>query len=156
MPSDTIQDRAEGIIREFSALEDWVARYRHLVALGEAIPAVGDGMRTEEHAIPGCEYDLWVRAEYDPERDAFYFEADSDAKITRGIAALILRVLNGQPAAAVEAAEFEFLDTIGLRGHLSARRSTGLEAMIHWIKRRARECRNGADVGSRDGDGSGG
>lgn len=156
MPSDTIQERAEGIVREFSDLEDWVARYRHLVALGAAIPEVGNGMRTEEHAIPGCEYDLWLRAEYDPDGDALYFEADSDAKITRGIAALIIRVLNGQSPAAVEAAELEFLDTIGLRGHLSARRSTGLAAMIHWIKRRARECRNGAGLGSGNGSGSGG
>lgn len=137
-------------------MDDWVARYRHLVALGEAMPRVAAGVRTEEHAIPGCEYDLWLRAEYDPEGEALYFEADSDAKITRGIAALVIRVLNGQSPSAVEAAEFGFLDTIGLRGHLSARRNTGLAAMIHWMKRRARECRNGAGGGTDEGEGSGG
>lgn len=143
MAAETIEERAAGIVAEFAALEDWVARYRHLVALGEAMVA-GEGVRSEAHAIPGCEYDVWIRADYDPSSHTVQLTADSDAKITRGIAALIVRVLDGQPPEAVASAELEFLDTIGLRGHLSARRSTGLEAMVHWVRERARACGNGA------------
>jgi cysteine desulfuration protein SufE len=148
MTASTIQERGEAIVAEFSRLEDWVARYRHLVALGEAMPGSDGSLRCEEHAIPGCEYAVWIRAEYDAVAGVLRFQADSDAKITRGIAALILRVVNGQPPSAVESAELGFLDAIGLRGHLSARRSTGLDAMVHWIRRRAREA---GDHGERSG-----
>ncbi|MDX1673715.1 MAG: SufE family protein [Longimicrobiales bacterium] len=154
MGTGTIEERAEAVVAEFSELEDWVARYRHLVQLGDAMVASDPDLRVESHAIPGCEYDVWIRADYDPAAHRLLLQADSDAKITRGIAALIVRVLDGQSPEAVESAELEFLTTIGLRSHLSARRSTGLDAMVHWIKRRARECRNGAD-GSRGGEAGG-
>lgn len=143
MTQATIQERADAVVREFAALDDWVARYRHLVALGEAMAGSASGLRTPDHAIPGCEYEVWIRAECDPAGDVLRLEADSDAKITRGIAVLIVRVLDGQPPSAVASAELDFLDTIGLRSHLSARRSTGLEAMVHWIRRRALECVGG-------------
>lgn len=142
MASRTMEERAESIVAEFSGLEDWVARYRHLVSLGESMPGSDGSLRSEEYAIPGCEYAVWIRAEYDAAVGVLHFEADSDAKITRGIAALILRVVNGQPPSAVASAELGFLDAIGLRAHLSARRSTGLDAMVHWIRRRAREASN--------------
>jgi cysteine desulfuration protein SufE len=146
MAMETMQERAAEIVAEFSELEDWVARYRHLVALGEAMVADGE-VRAEAYAIPGCEYDVWIRAAYDAEAGVLHFQADSDAKITRGIAALILRVVNGQPPAAVASADLAFLDAIGLRGHLSARRATGLDAMVHWIRTRAREVGNGGPAG---------
>ncbi len=149
MAAGTIEERAEGIVAEFSGLEDWVARYRHLVALGEGMPGSDGSLRREEHAIPGCEYAVWIRAEYDTGAGVLRFEADSDAKVTRGIAALILRVVNGQPPSVVESADLGFLDAIGLRAHLSARRSTGLDAMVHWIRKRAREA--GDHVGERGG-----
>ncbi|MFW6206062.1 MAG: SufE family protein [Gemmatimonadota bacterium] len=155
MSRTSIRERAEAVVAEFAALDDWVERYRHLVALGDAMARSGDGIRTAEHAIPGCEYDVWVRADYDACEGVLRLEADSDAKITRGIAALIVRVLDGQPPAVVASAELDFLDTIGLRAHLSARRATGLDAMVHWIRRRARACGNGAsgdpgDTASRE------
>ena len=62
MAADTIEERAASIVGEFSELEDWVDRYRHLVELGEAMPRAGGGLRLERHAIPGCEYDVWIRA----------------------------------------------------------------------------------------------
>lgn len=151
---ESIQEREKAIVAEFDALEDWVARYRHLVALGDAM-ADGTGVRTEAHAIPGCEYDVWIRAEYDAEADALFFRADSDAKITRGIAALILRVLDGQPPSVVVKAELGFLEDIGLRSHLSARRNTGLEAMVHWIRERAREHTVSSGAGAGAGSAAG-
>ena len=146
MATESIADRTEAIVEEFSRLDDSVARYRWLVELGDAMADAGAGIRSEANAIPGCEYDVWIRADYDAEADVLRLQADSDARITRGIAALIVRVLDGQPPAVVESADLGFLDDMGLRAHLSARRSTGLDAMVHWVKRRARECRNGADA----------
>jgi cysteine desulfuration protein SufE len=134
-----MSERVEAIVQEFLDLDDQVARYRHLVAMGEAMPRIPTRERREEDYIPGCVYDIWIQAEHDPARGVLHFRADSDAKITRGLAALILRVLDGQPPRAVAEADLAFLDRIGLRSHLSAQRSNGLAAMIEQIRGRARE-----------------
>lgn len=127
------------MIEEFAGLGDSIDRYRHLVALGEAMPRLSAAERTDENRLPGCQYGLWVTTEYDAAGDVLHFRADSDAKITRGLAALILQVLDGQPPRAIVAAELEFLDAIGLRTHLSSKRSNGLSAMIQEMKSRARD-----------------
>lgn len=137
MTNDSVQERASRVIDEFAHLRDAIDRYRHLVSLGEAMPRLEASERTDETRLPGCQYGLWVRTEYDPDLDVLHFRADSDAKITRGLAALILQVLNGQPPHAIVAAELDFLDTIGLRAHLSSKRSNGLSAMIQEMKSRA-------------------
>lgn len=142
MPVDTLEERARRIIEEFSALEDWIERYRYLVAMGDAMPRVADADKTGDNYIPGCQYDVWIQAEYDAEDQVVRFRADSTARITRGLAALILRVADGQPPAAIADADFEFLDTIGLRKHLSAQRTNGLSAMVHRMKTCAREHRD--------------
>lgn len=139
MANDSVQERARRVIDEFSELDDSIARYRHLVALGEAMPRLDVSERTDENRLPGCQFGLWVRSDYDAGRDVLRFRADSDAKITRGLAALILQVLDGQPPRAIVAAELDFLDTIGLRTHLSSKRNNGLSAMIHEMKARARD-----------------
>lgn len=139
MTNHSVQERASRVIEEFAGLGDAIDRYRHLVALGEAMPRLSASERTDENRLPGCQYGLWVTTEYDAARDVLYFRADSDAKITRGLAALILQVLDGQPPRAIVAAELEFLDAIGLRTHLSSKRSNGLSAMIQEMKSRARD-----------------
>lgn len=137
MTNDSVQERASRVIEEFAALGDSIDRYRHLVSLGEAMPRLPASERTDETRLPGCQYGLWVTTEYDPIRDVLHFRADSDAKITRGLAALILQVLDGQSPREIATAELDFLDTIGLRTQLSSRRSNGLSAMIEEMKRRA-------------------
>lgn len=139
MTNDSVQQRASRVIEEFAGLGDAIERYRHLVSLGEAMPRLPASERTDENRLPGCQYGLWVTAEYDPVRDILHFRADSDAKITRGLAALILQVLNGQPPREISAATLDFLDTIGLRTQLSSKRSNGLSAMIEEMKRRAHD-----------------
>ena len=76
MTTRTIEERAAEIVAEFSGLDDRVARYRHLVSLGDAMPGADGAVRSEAHAIPGCEYDVWIRAEYDAEADVLRFEAE--------------------------------------------------------------------------------
>lgn len=136
--TDTIEERAERIIEEFSTVDDSIERYRRLVAMGEAMPRLAAEHRTDANRLPGCQYGLWVRVRYDAAANVLGFEADSDAKITRGLAALIVRVLDGQSPQAVLDADLEFLDTIGVREHLSVHRNNGLSAMVEAIRARAR------------------
>lgn len=136
---------AARIVEEFSKLDDWLERYRYLVALGEAMPRLPEEERTEDDGIPGCQYNVWIRVEHDRERDVLRLRADSDARITRGLAALILRVLDGQPPEAVAEADFGFLNAMGLDAHLSAQRSNGLAGMIHHIRVKAEGHRNGSE-----------
>jgi cysteine desulfuration protein SufE len=138
MTLPTPEQRASAIIEEFSALGDWLDRYRYVVAMGERLPPMAAAEKTDANRIPGCQFGLWVVSEHDAARGVLRLRVDSDAKITRGLAALILHVLDGQPPAVVAAAELDFLDTLGLRGQLSARRGEGLAAMIDEIRSRAR------------------
>lgn len=145
----TVDERVRQIVEEFSDLEDSIERYRYLVALGEGMPRLPDAERTESDRLPGCQYGVWIRIAYDPERDVLRFRADSDAKITRGLAALLIRVLDEQPPAVVADADLGFLDAIGLRGQLSSHRSSGLSAMIHAMRDRARRYQDPHTAGNR-------
>lgn len=138
MTPETIEQRARQIVEEFSTVRDSVDRYRRLVALGESIPRLPPEERTDENRLPGCQYGLWVRTTFDPAANVLRFAADSDARITRGLAALIIRLLDGQSPEAILAAELDFLDTIGVREHLSVHRNNGLSAMVEEIRARAR------------------
>lgn len=143
MPAtDTVADRAQQIVDEFSLFNDWMNRYEYLIELGDDIPLIEDEHKTDEHYIHGCQSDVWIRTEFDDEDRVLRFQGDSNAKITKGLAALVIRVLDEQPPEAVEKADFEFLDDIGLQEHLSSQRNNGLEAMIQQMKERARTYRN--------------
>lgn len=143
MPAtDTVSDRAEQIVDEFSLFDDWMARYEYLIELGDDIPLLDEDQKTEEHYIHGCQSDVWIETNFDEAEDVIRFRGDSNAKITKGLAALVIRVLNDQPPSAVESAEFDFLDDIGLHEHLSSQRNNGLNAMIEEVQERARAIRN--------------
>lgn len=135
------EERARPIVAEFTALGDWIDRYRYLVELGERMPRLSDEHRTAQNQLPGCQYALWIVSEYDADAGVLHILADSDAKITRGLAALLVRVLDGQPPAVIAAAELRFLDTMGLRTHLSAQKGAGLAALVDELRRRARQVR---------------
>jgi cysteine desulfuration protein SufE len=125
------------IIAEMSGLEDWLAKYEYLVARGRELRTPGDGIRTEENAIAGCQSSVWIRAELRDGR--VRLAADSDAMITRGIIALLLRVLDGRAPGVVAGTELYFLDRTGLRTHLSPARANGLAAMVRKIRTYAEE-----------------
>ncbi|PSQ87161.1 MAG: Fe-S metabolism protein SufE [Bacteroidetes bacterium QS_3_64_15] len=143
MPAtDTVSDRARQIVDEFSLFDDWMSRYEYLIELGDDIPLLDEDEKTEDNYIHGCQSDVWIQSELDDQDPVLHFRGDSNAKITKGLAALIIRVLDEQPPDAVANADFDFLDDIGLHDHLSSQRNNGLKAMIETVQERARRFRN--------------
>lgn len=133
MPSnDTIAEREKTVVEEFSLFDDWMGKYELLIEQANNMPVIDDAYKTDEYKIKGCQAQVWVRAETDNGR--IHYAGDSDAVITRGLVALLIRVLNDQPAEAVASADLTFLDQIGMKEHLSPNRKNGLAAMIKQMK----------------------
>lgn len=130
--NDTIAEREQAIIEEFDLFDDWMGRYEYLIDLARSLPLIEEAFKTEAYRIHGCQSQVWLRAE--AAGDRIRFRADSDALITRGLIALLLRVLDNQPAAAILRADLAFLDRLGMKEHLSPTRKNGLAAMIRQIK----------------------
>lgn len=129
MTQDAIQ---ESIIEEFSMFDDWLDKYDYLISLSDDLPAIAADKRTEQYLIEGCQSRVWVAAEM---RDGkVFYTADSNAIITKGIIALLIRVMNGRTAAEAAALDLYFIDAIGLGENLSPTRSNGLRAMIQQMK----------------------
>ncbi|WP_263786454.1 SufE family protein [Salinibacter grassmerensis] len=140
MPAtDTVSDRAQQIVDEFSLFDDWMSRYEYLIELGDDIPLLEEDKKTDDNYVHGCQSDVWIETELDEADRALCVQGDSNAKITKGLAALIIRVIDEQPPEAVANADFDFLDDIGLHEHLSSQRNNGLKAMIETVQERARE-----------------
>lgn len=131
---DAIQDE---IIEELEPLEDWMDRYQVIIEYGKDLDPLPDNLKTNEHLIEGCQSRVWIVSTEKEGR--LFLQADSDALIVRGIAAMLLRILSGQKAEEIATAELYFIDKLQLRDHLSPTRSNGLFAMIEQIKRLAVE-----------------
>ncbi len=126
---DTIQ---EGIIEEFSIFDDWLDKYDYLISLAETLPALDPAHRTEQYLISGCQSRVWVDARI--EEGHIYYGADSDAIITKGIIALLVRVLNGRTPQEILDTDLYFIQAIGLEANLSPTRANGLLAMIKQMR----------------------
>ena len=127
-----IQSIQEEIVEEFSFFEDWMQRYEHMIELGKSLPLIATENKTDDNIIKGCQSKVWVHAKLENEK--LVFTADSDAIITKGIIALLIRVFSHQPPAAILNAETNFIDEIGLKEHLSPTRANGLLSMIKQMK----------------------
>ncbi len=129
----TIKEIEEEIISEFEIFGDeWEGKYEHLIDLGKSLPLIEEKYKTEENIIKGCQSRVWLHSELKDGR--IYFSADADAIITKGMVALMIRVLNGQDANEITNAKLEFIDKIGLKEHLSPTRANGLVSMINRMK----------------------
>lgn len=128
----TIHETQEEIIREFEVFEDWLDKYEYLIGLSNDLPLIKPGYKNNEYLINGCQSKVWLRA--DLENNKILFTADSDAIITKGIVALLIRVLSNRSPKEVMEADLHFIDRIGLRENLSPTRSNGLLAMIKKMK----------------------
>ncbi len=126
---DEIQER---IIEEFAVFDEWLDKYEYLIELSDTLPAIDPQHRTDEYVIKGCQSRVWVDARV--EEGKVFFSADSDAIITKGIIALLIRVLNGRTPQEIIDTELYFIDAIGLSENLSPTRSNGLLAMIKQMK----------------------
>ncbi len=128
----TIDERIEEIVSDFNVFDDWLGRYEYLIELGRALPPLGDEFKTDVYRIRGCQSQVWLKPDLEDGR--IFFRADSDAMITKGLVALLIRVLDGQTPAAVATARMDFLEEIGMQEHLSSTRKNGLASMIKRIK----------------------
>lgn len=128
----TIKEIQEEIIEEFLMFEDWMERYEYIIELGKSLPIIDEAYKKDENLIVGCQSKVWLYSEI--EDDKINFTADSDAILTKGIVAILLRVFNNQTPAAILDADLYFIDKIGLKEHLSPTRANGLVSMIKQIK----------------------
>lgn len=127
-----IKDIQNEIVEEFSMFDDWMDRYEYIIELGKGLPIIEEQYKTEDNIIKGCQSKVWVHAE--EKEGKVVFSADSDAILTKGIIAILIRAFSNQTPADILAANTDFVDEIGLKEHLSATRANGLVSMIKKIK----------------------
>jgi len=129
MTTDAIQDE---IIETFSVFDDWMDRYSLLIDMGNALPPLDERFKTEANLIEGCQSRVWLNAQCVD--GMVVYQAESDAVIVKGIVALLIRVLSGHTPQEVLDTDLYFIESIGLREHLSPTRSNGLVAMLKQMK----------------------
>ena len=128
----TIEVIQKEIIEEFALFEDWTQRYEYMIDLGKSLPLIDNKYKNEDHIIKGCQSKVWIHAALNDQM--IKFTADSDAIITKGIIAILIRVFSNQPPEAILKANTDFINEIGLKEHLSPTRANGLVSMIKQIK----------------------
>ena len=128
----SIQQIQKEIIEEFSLFDDWTQRYEYMIDLGKSLPLIDEKYKNDKFVIKGCQSKVWVNAEL--ENKVIKFTADSDAIITKGIIAILIRVFSNQSPKDIIKANTDFIDQLGLKEHLSPTRANGLASMIKQIK----------------------
>ena len=128
----SIQQIQKEIIEEFSLFDDWTQRYEYMIDLGKTLPLIEEKYKNDNFIIKGCQSKVWVHAEL--ENKVVKFTADSDAIITKGIIAILIRVFSNQSPKDIIKANTDFIDQLGLKEHLSPTRANGLVSMIKQIK----------------------
>jgi cysteine desulfuration protein SufE len=128
----TIQEIQNEIVDEFSMFDDWMQRYEYIIDLGKNLPLINEEFKTDNNLIKGCQSKVWLQGEQN--EDKIVFTADSDAILTKGIIAILIRAFSNQSASAILNADTDFIDEIGLKEHLSPTRANGLVSMVKQIK----------------------
>jgi len=128
----TIKEIQEEIIDEFSMFDDWMERYEYIIELGKSLPIIDQEYKTDDNLIVGCQSKVWLHAE--KKDDKIVYSSDSDAILTKGIIALLLRVFTNQKSEDILKSDTDFINEIGLKEHLSPTRANGLVSMVKKIK----------------------
>ena len=128
----TIEEIQEELIDEFSMFDDWMQRYEYMIELGKSLPLIDESLKNDDKLIKGCQSKVWLNSEI--KEGKIIFTADSDAIITKGIIAVLVRVFSNQKPQAILDAKTDFIDEIGLKEHLSPTRANGLVSMIKQMK----------------------
>lgn len=128
----SIESIQQDLVEEFEMFDDWMQRYEYMIDLGKSLPLIDEAQKTDDKIIKGCQSKVWLDASLNGENVTF--TADSDAIITKGIIAILIRVFNNQKPLDILNAEMSFIDTIGLKEHLSPTRANGLVSMIKQLK----------------------
>ena len=129
---NSIKDIEEEIVDEFNMFENWIDKYDYLIDLGKSLPKIDEKYKVEDNIITGCQSQVWLHAKQ--EDNKVVFTADSDAIMTKGIIAMLIRVLSGQKAENIVNTNLGFIDKIGLNEQLSQTRANGLNSMIKQMK----------------------
>jgi len=127
-----IKDIQNEVVEEFSMFDDWMQRYEYMIELGKTLPLIDEKYKTDDYIIKGCQSKVWLNA--DMKENEVVFTADSDAIITKGIIAILIRVFSNQNPKDILEANTDFIDEIGLKEHLSPTRANGLVSMIKQLK----------------------
>jgi cysteine desulfuration protein SufE len=130
--TQAILEIEQDIIDEFDMFDDWMPKYEHIIELGKSLPVIDEQFKDDDHLIKGCQSRVWLHAQ--SQNGIMTFTADSDAIITKGLVALIIRVFNHQTAENIVKAKLEFINKIGLTEHLSQTRANGLLSMVQTMK----------------------
>lgn len=128
----SIEEIEKEIVEEFELFDDWMQKYEHLIELGKSLPMIAEENRTDDKLIKGCQSRVWMHSEL--KDGTVVFTADSDAIITKGMVALMVRVLSDHTPDEIINAKLDFIEKIGLTQHLSPTRSNGLLSMIKQMK----------------------
>jgi cysteine desulfuration protein SufE len=128
----TLNEIQDQIIDEFSVFSDWMERYEYLIDMGRTLPPFDIAHKVPDFLIEGCQSKVWLYPSFD--NGVITFTADSDALITRGIVALLVRVFSGRTPDEIISADIYFIDRIGLRQNLSPTRSNGLLSMMKQMR----------------------
>jgi cysteine desulfuration protein SufE len=136
----SIQEIENELIEDFSVFDNWTDKYEYIIDLGKNLPLIDQKYKIDEYKVTGCQSQVWLRPEY-KDGKVFYY-ADSDAIITKGLIALLVKVLSAQKPEDITNADMGFIDKIGMREHLSPTRSNGLASMISYMKNYAKSYLN--------------
>ena len=129
----TINQIQDEIIEEFSVYEEWLDKYEYLIELGNSLAVIDESQKTPDNIIQGCQSRVWLDCKMNDD-GTLTFTADSDAIITKGIIALLIRAVNNQKPQDIIDADLYFIENIGLKENLSPTRANGLLAMIKQIR----------------------
>ncbi|MEO8663896.1 MAG: SufE family protein [Ignavibacteria bacterium] len=131
----SIEEIENEIVEEFSLFNDWTEKYEYIIELGKGLSLIDEKFKTEEYKVKGCQSQVWLNAEIKDGK--MVYKADSDAVITKGLIALLIRVMSNQKPEDIAETKLGFLDKIGMKEHLSPNRANGLTAMINYMKKYA-------------------
>ena len=129
---ETIAAIQKEIVEEFDMFENWVEKYEYIIELGKTLPMIDEKYKIDENLIKGCQSRVWLHTQHN--NGIITYTADSDAIITKGIVAILIRVLSNQKAGEIAVANLAFIDEIGLKEQLSQTRANGLVSMIKEMK----------------------
>ena len=128
----SIEEAEKELVDEFALFDDWMGKYEYIIDLGKDVPMIADKYKDESHLIKGCQSKVWLHSEM---KDGHInYTADSDAMITKGLVAMVVRVLSGHTPEEILSSKLEFINQIGLQEHLSPTRANGLLSMVKQIK----------------------
>lgn len=133
----TLNEAEKAVVEEFSMYDEWLDKYEYLIELGKSLKDYPEEKKTDDKLIKGCQSRVWL--DYKIEDGRIFFNADSDAIITKGIISLLISLYSGRTSQEILSSDFSVVEKIGLKENLSPTRANGLVSMIAKIREAASE-----------------